>query len=213
MILTVTLNPVLDTTFFVDELRPVYRTEARRVSYRVGGKGVNVVRAVCRLADGQGANSALSPGSPGPAAILAAGAPPGQALVPLAGDVGRLAGDLLKNEMRGLAAAQPLIAWTGGETRLQVTVTDAAHRQRAYFAPPSPWSPADVAAVRALALPAIATAGALCICGSTPGPLAHALGPEFLGAAAAHAARHLWPGAAVGPGSKAYHREGKSGRS
>ena len=34
MILCVTLNPVLDTTFFVDEMRPVYRTEAHRRDLR-----------------------------------------------------------------------------------------------------------------------------------------------------------------------------------
>ena len=46
MILCVTLNPVLDTTFFVDKMRPIYRTEAQRENYVAGGKGDNVARAL-----------------------------------------------------------------------------------------------------------------------------------------------------------------------
>ena len=45
-VLCVTLNPVLDTTYFVDEMRPEYRTEAHRVTHVAGGKGNNVARAL-----------------------------------------------------------------------------------------------------------------------------------------------------------------------
>ena len=43
MILCVTLNPVLDTMFFVDEMRPdLPHRGAERVIYVAGGKGNNV---------------------------------------------------------------------------------------------------------------------------------------------------------------------------
>ena len=93
MILCVTLNPVLDTTFFVDEMRPIYRTEAQRVTYVAGGKGDNVARALGMLGE------------------------PAHALVALGGDTGRHVANLLAAE--GIAATP---AWVSGETRLQITV-------------------------------------------------------------------------------------------
>ena len=107
MILCVTLNPVLDTTFFVDEMRPVYRTEAQRVTYVAGGKGDNVARALGVLGE------------------------PAHALVALGGDTGRHVANLLIAE--GIAATP---AWVSGETRLQITVVDRALVQRSFYARP-----------------------------------------------------------------------------
>ena len=103
MILCVTLNPVLDTTFFVEEMRPIYRTEAQRVTYVAGGKGDNVARALGVMGE------------------------PAHVLVALGGDTGRHVANLLAAE--GIAATP---AWMSGETRLQVTVIDRALQQRAF---------------------------------------------------------------------------------
>ncbi len=104
MILCVTLNPVLDTTFFVDEMRPIYRTEAQCVTYVAGGKGNNVARALGVLDE------------------------PAHALVALGGDTGRHVANLLAAE--GIAATP---AWVSGETRLQITVVDRHYEQRSFY--------------------------------------------------------------------------------
>ncbi|GGM56388.1 sugar kinase [Longimycelium tulufanense] len=49
MIVTVTLNAALDTTYTVDELVPHYSHRVRQVHHRAGGKGVNVARVLAEL--------------------------------------------------------------------------------------------------------------------------------------------------------------------
>ena len=151
MILCVTLNPVLDTTFFVDEMRPVYRTEAQRVTYVAGGKGDNVVRALGILGE------------------------PAHALVALGGDTGRHVANLLAAE--GIAATP---AWMSGETRLQITVIDRALEQRAFYAPAVPFTADDRAEFRRRFEDLLPGADAVCISGSAPDTVAAALVPEFL---------------------------------
>jgi len=151
MILCVTLNPVLDTTFFVDEMRPVYRTEAQRVTYVAGGKGDNVVRALGILGE------------------------PAHALVALGGDTGRHVANLLAAE--GIAATP---AWMSGETRLQITVIDRALEQRAFYAPAVPFTADDQAEFRRRFEDLLPEADAVCISGSAPDTVAAALVPEFL---------------------------------
>jgi tagatose 6-phosphate kinase len=151
MILCVTLNPVLDTTFFVDEMRPVYRTEAQRVTYVAGGKGNNVARALGVLAE------------------------PAHALVALGGDTGRHVASLLAAE--GIAATP---AWVSGETRLQITVVDRALVQRAFYAPAAPFTAADRTEFRRRFDALLPGADAVCFCGSAPDPTAAALVPELL---------------------------------
>jgi fructose-1-phosphate kinase PfkB-like protein len=102
MILCVTLNPVVDTTLFVNEIRPVYRTEAYRITHLAGGKGNNVARALTGLGE------------------------PARVLTPLGGAAGRYQAELLAAD--GLEA---VIAWVSGETRVVITVVDQAHSQRA----------------------------------------------------------------------------------
>jgi len=150
MILCVTLNPVLDTTFFVDEMRPIYRTEAHRVTYVAGGKGNNVARALSILGE------------------------PAHALVALGGETGRHVAHLLAAE--GIAATP---AWMSGETRLQVTVIDHAGEQRAFYAPATPFTAADRAEFKRRFEELLSGADAVCICGSAPDD-ADALVPELL---------------------------------
>ena len=151
MILCVTLNPVLDTTFFVAEMRPVYRTEAQRVTYVAGGKGNNVARALRVLDE------------------------PAHALVALGGATGQHVADLLAAE--GIAATP---AWVSSETRLQITVVDRHFEQRSFFAPSGSFTPADAHEVRAQFERFLPAAKAVCLCGSAPAPEAAALFPELL---------------------------------
>jgi tagatose 6-phosphate kinase len=151
MILCVTLNPVLDTTFFVDEMRPVYRTEAQRVTYVAGGKGDNVARALGVMGE------------------------PAHALVALGGDTGRHVANRLIAE--GIAATP---AWVSGETRLQVTVVDRALVQRSFYAPAAPFTAADRAEFRRRFEDLLPGADAVCLCGSAPDAAAAELVPELL---------------------------------
>ena len=114
MILCVTLNPFSIQRLFVDEMRPIYRTEAQRVTYVAGGKGDNVARALGILGE------------------------PAHALVAVGGDTGLHVANLLAAE--GIAATP---AWMSGETRLQVTVIDRALEQRAFYAPAVPFTASD----------------------------------------------------------------------
>lgn len=150
-VLCVTLNPVLDTTYFVDEMRPVYRTESHRVSHIAGGKGNNAARALELL--GVRAHS----------------------LTVLGGMIGRDIVEVWKDDP---FEATP--AWVSGETRLQITVIDRTGTQRAFYAPPAPFTDED-AERTVLAFGALVeNASAVCLCGSSPGPAADLLYRIFL---------------------------------
>ena len=146
MILSVTLNPVVDTTFFVPEVRHVYRTEATRVTHLTGGKGTNVTRALRCLGED--------------AAVLIA----------LGGKMGWMAADTLREE--GLDAT---VAWISGETRLMVTLVDANDHQQAFFAPNTPFSPRDFDTIRQEFSCLVQKADNVCVCGSSPAPEADEL--------------------------------------
>jgi tagatose 6-phosphate kinase len=156
MILCVTLNPLVDTSFFVDEIRPVYRTEVKRVTHVAGGKGTNVARALKGMGE------------------------PARAFTLLGGWTGRHHAALM--EADGL---ETVIAWISGETRLSITIVDQHYEQRGYFTPPPVLTPEDISVVRATFAQAIEGASAMCICGSAPGKEGAALVPEFLQAATA----------------------------
>jgi tagatose 6-phosphate kinase len=153
--LCVTLNPVVDTALYVDAFRPVYRTDAHRITHTAGGKGNNVARVLV----GMGRRAT--------------------ALAALGGASGRHVADLLAGD--GIAVAGATVS---GDTRVAVTIVDRNGEQRGYFAPNAPFTPADADAIRAAFYAALDTARAVCLCGSSPGPEADALYPEFLRAAA-----------------------------
>ena len=141
MILSVTLNPVVDTTFFVEAMQPVYRTEASAVTHLTGGKGTNVARALRCLGE------------------------EGSTLIALGGKMGRVAADTLAEE--GLHAD---IAWISGETRLMITVVDPDCNQRAFFAPNTPFTSQDAASVQSAFDSLLDAADSVCLCGSSPAP-------------------------------------------
>ena len=77
MILTVTLNPCLDKSLFVERNVPIETLRAARAVDLAGGKGVNVARALAGLGE-----PAL--------ALLPLGGPPGAETAELARREGRL---------------------------------------------------------------------------------------------------------------------------
>ena len=156
VILCVTLNPVIDTTLFIDAFEPVYRTEARRITHVAGGKGNNVARVLTRLGR------------------------PARALAALGGASGRHVAERLAAD-----GIETIPAWVSGDTRVMITVVDRAYEQRAYFAPGAPFTAADASALRARFDEALEGASAVCLCGSSPGALADPLFPEMLALAAA----------------------------
>jgi len=150
-VLCVTLNPVLDTSYFVDEMRPVYRTEARRVTHVAGGKGNNVSRGLALL--GETAHS----------------------LVTLGGMIGRNVAEVLESDAFSFTPV-----WVQGETRLQITAIDAKGVQRAFYAPTAEFKAEDAAAAGRAFDALLPDARAVCLCGSSPGPAADPLYNRFI---------------------------------
>lgn len=150
-VLCVTLNPVLDTTYFVDELRPVYRTEARRVTHVAGGKGNNVARGLGILGV-----SAVS-------------------LVALGGMIGRNVAEVWQDD-----PFEGAPVWVGGETRLQITVIDRQGTQRAFYAPAATFASEDAERAEKAFETFVVDAEAVCVCGSSPGPAADRLYGRFI---------------------------------
>jgi len=150
-VLCVTLNPVLDTSYFVDEMRPVYRTQARRVTHVAGGKGNNVSRGLALL--GETAHS----------------------LVTLGGMIGRNVAEVLESDAFSFTPV-----WVQGETRLQITAIDAKGVQRAFYAPTAEFKAEDAAAAGRAFDALLPDARAVCLCGSSPGPAADPLYNRFI---------------------------------
>ena len=109
MNLSVTLNPCLDKTLVVPAWTPgEHQVRGRALSQVVGGKGVNVARALCRL--GCAAQPALF----------------------LGGELGQLCHRLLQ-EQDGFV---PIVTWTQAPTREILTVrTEDTSEQTAFFDP------------------------------------------------------------------------------
>jgi tagatose 6-phosphate kinase len=151
MILCVTLNPVVDTTLFVEKIQPVYRTNAQRVTHVAGGKGNNVARASRAL--GQSA----------------------RVMLPLGGITGYHVAELLGGE-----GIETTVVRISSDTRVAVTVVDKHYEQRAFFAPNSAFTPDDVEEVRLRYTEALEGVDAVCVCGSSPGPSADVLFYDLL---------------------------------
>jgi 1-phosphofructokinase family hexose kinase len=150
-VLCITLNPVLDTTYFVDEMRPTYRTEAHRVTHIAGGKGNNVARAL---------------------GLLGA---PAVSLVALGGMVGRMVAEVWQAD-----PFEGAPVWVSGETRLQITVIDRHGTQRAFYAPAAPFAAEDAERAEENFAKLLPGANAVCLCGSSPGAAADPLYERFI---------------------------------
>lgn len=96
MILTVTLNPALDVTYTVGELRPHTSHRVSGVGRRAGGKGVNVSRVLARLGYANLATGLL-------------GGPTGEAV---------------RQDLAGAGIAHRFVTLRATETRSTMTIVD-----------------------------------------------------------------------------------------
>jgi 1-phosphofructokinase len=142
MLITVTLNPALDKTLFVDR-NPAYETvRATRRLDLAGGKGINAARALIAL----GARV--------------------RALAPLGGRPGEQVADLAREE--GIEIVPVSVA---GQTRTALTIQDAESGKYWHYLEPGPvFSAEEVARLRAAYLAELEQCDTVIISGSLPSP-------------------------------------------
>lgn len=152
MILTVTLNPCLDKSLFVERNVPIETLRPARVIDLAGGKGVNAARALAALGE------------------------PALALMPLGGHPGVDVSDLARRE--GLA---PVVVPIGGRTRTAVTVREEGTGVYWHYLEPGPeLDETDRERVREAFREAAARAELVAICGSLPSASAEPLVPWMI---------------------------------
>jgi tagatose 6-phosphate kinase len=141
MITTITLNPMLDKTVYVEAVRPGKIVRASRVEYIVGGKGINVSRQLQLL----GAD-ALATGFIG-------------------GEIGALLDRLLDEE--GLSHGFVRVE---GMTREGVTYRDARNIQTSVFEPPHQVTAEEADTLLSLCRSLIGKSSWVVCSGSSPSP-------------------------------------------
>lgn len=141
MILTVTPNPCVDKTVFIERLEPGGRYRSRRYSCVPGGKGTNVSRAVKALG-GQTT-----------------------ALVVAGGHTGRQVVEMITRD-DGVSC---LPFWCAGPTRTITTILETdTNRQTAFFEPGPELTPEEAEALTGMATAAIAEAQLVTLNGTVP---------------------------------------------
>lgn len=144
MILTVTLNPCVDKSLFVEQNAPIETLRPARVIDLAGGKGVNVARALAGLGE------------------------PVRAFIPLGSHPGADTADLARQE--GLEVIAVPIA---GRTRTALTIREETTGQYWHYLEPGPvWTEADVDRIRRSFQAAAAGCDLVVISGSLPCPAA-----------------------------------------
>jgi tagatose 6-phosphate kinase len=147
MILTVTFNPCLDKSLFVERNDPIETLRATRVVDLAGGKGVNVARALAALGE------------------------PALALMPLGGHPGAETAELAHRE--GL---EPIVAPIRGRTRTALTVREESTGAYWHYLEPGPeLDEADQERVREAFREAAARCELVALCGSLPSASAGSL--------------------------------------
>jgi 1-phosphofructokinase family hexose kinase len=147
MILTVTFNPCLDKSLFVERNVPTATLRAERVVDLAGGKGVNVARALSALGE------------------------PALALMPLGGHPGAETAELARRE--GL---EPVVAPIRGRTRTALTIREESTGEYWHYLEPGPeLDAADQARVRETFRQAAAGSELVALCGSLPSAAAEPL--------------------------------------
>ena len=143
MILTVTPNPCVDKTVFVDELKVGTFMRSARCTCVPGGKGNNVARAVHAL------------GRPAKAMVLVGGHP----------------GAHVVDMIREQDGVECLPVWVASPTRTITTVLEQPiHRQTAFFEPGSRVTDDEAAAFGAAFREAVADASVVAFSGTVPDP-------------------------------------------
>lgn len=151
MITTVTLNPMLDKTVYVEAVRPGKIVRASRVGFIVGGKGINVSRQLQRL----GCDT-LATGFAG-------------------GEIGALLDRLLDEE--GLSHGFIRVT---GMTREGVTYRDRNNVQTSVFEPPHKVTAEEADALISLCRTLIEKSSWLVCSGSSPSPEADEVFRELI---------------------------------
>lgn len=152
MFLTVTFNPALDKTLFVDRNDPQDTLRAKRVVDLAGGKGLNVSRALRALGE------------------------PSRALAPLGGHPGAHLADLARAE--GLEVTAVPVA---GQTRTALTIQDARSGQYWHYLEPGPeLSPAELDRLLAAYAEALDGCHTVTLSGSLPSASVAPLVPEMV---------------------------------
>jgi 1-phosphofructokinase family hexose kinase len=142
VILTVTLNPCLDKSLFVDRNAPAETIRAAAVRDLAGGKGVNVSRALVRLGEEV------------------------CTLMPLGGHAGAWVAELAREE--GL---RPQVVSIAGGTRCALTLQETGNGETwHYLEPGPPFTEAEVAALKTCYDKSLAAADLVIVSGSLPRP-------------------------------------------
>jgi 1-phosphofructokinase family hexose kinase len=142
VILTVTLNPCLDKSLWIDRNRPRDSIRATAVRDLAGGKGVNVSRALLRL----GASV--------------------RTLMPLGGEAGDWVAALAREE--GL---EPLVVPIAGGTRCALTIQEEETGRTWHYLEPGPEiTEAEVMALKSCYHESMTSAEMVVISGSLPRP-------------------------------------------
>jgi 1-phosphofructokinase family hexose kinase len=161
MILTVTLNPCLDKSFFVPRNVPVETLRPERVVDLAGGKGVNVARALAGLGE------------------------TAEALVPLGGHPGAEMADLARQE--GL---HPIVVPISGRTRIALTIREESTGSCWHYLEPGPeWDEADSERLRQAYQAAVARCELVVLSGSLPCATAASMLTWMVETARAHGRR------------------------
>lgn len=143
MILTITPNPCVDKTVFIDELKIGAFIRARRCTCIPGGKGTNVSRAVKQLGR------------------------PTKALVVVGGHPGAHVVDMIRNQ----DGVECIPAWVADRTRTITTVLEEpVHRQTAFFEPGPRVTEREAAAILEVFRGAIHDARVATFNGTVPDP-------------------------------------------
>jgi 1-phosphofructokinase family hexose kinase len=140
MILTVTLNPCLDKSFFVKSNVPIETLRPVRVVNLAGGKGVNAARALVALGE------------------------PVLTLMPLGGHPGAETAELARAE-----ELQPVVVPILGRTRIALTVQEEDTGAYWHYLEPGPdWTAADSERVQVSFRESAARCEFVALCGSLP---------------------------------------------
>lgn len=153
MILTVTPNPCVDKTIFIDSLRVGTFMRAERYTCIAGGKGTNVSRAVHALGH------------------------PTRAMVVVGGHTGRHVVEMVSSE-DGIDCVP---AWVASPTRTITTVLEESiHRQTAFFEPGSRVSEDEARGIIETFCHAVAGANVVAFCGTVSDPAVQHLYGELI---------------------------------
>lgn len=153
MILTVTPNPCVDKTVFIDRLEPGTFMRASKCTCIPGGKGTNVSRAVKQM----GRTT--------------------RAMVVVGGHTGRHVVDMIERQ----DGIECVPAWVASQTRTITTVLEEPiHRQTAFFEPGSRVAPDEYSRIIETFRSAVAGAAVVCFSGTVSDPAIYRLYAELI---------------------------------